>query len=99
MHELTEGGDVLPLGSRVLRLVDRQPDAVAETGALGDANVRSSCRGHWLHSRRDTRQGQFRAIHAATGRWHLRSEERRVGKECRSRWSPYHEKKKKKRNT
>nr|WP_218588220.1 hypothetical protein [Enterococcus faecium] len=26
---------------------------------------------------------------------HDRSEERRVGKECRSRWSPYHEKKKK----
>src|SRR5438309_10470314 len=25
----------------------------------------------------------------------LRSEERRVGKECRSRWSPYHQKKKK----
>src|SRR3989449_10045941 len=23
-------------------------------------------------------------------RLHLRSEERRVGKECRSRWSPYH---------
>src|SRR2546430_13653374 len=23
-------------------------------------------------------------------RTHLRSEERRVGKECRSRWSPYH---------
>src|SRR5207244_5757248 len=22
--------------------------------------------------------------------WHLRSEERRVGKECRSRWWPYH---------
>src|SRR6266705_5868086 len=29
------------------------------------------------------------------GRWR-RSEERRVGKECRSRWSPYHLKKKKK---
>src|SRR5437016_14538458 len=28
-----------------------------------------------------------------------RSEERRVGKECRSRWSPYHEKKKDKRKT
>src|SRR5262245_66655446 len=26
-----------------------------------------------------------------------RSEERRVGKECRSRWSPYHEKKKERR--
>ena len=24
------------------------------------------------------------------GSVHLRSEERRVGKECRSRWSPYH---------
>ena len=23
-------------------------------------------------------------------RKHMRSEERRVGKECRSRWSPYH---------
>ena len=22
--------------------------------------------------------------------WQIRSEERRVGKECRSRWSPYH---------
>src|SRR5438876_11603226 len=27
-------------------------------------------------------------------RFRLRSEERRVGKECRSRWWPYHEKKK-----
>ena len=26
----------------------------------------------------------------STGRCQLRSEERRVGKECRSRWSPYH---------
>src|SRR6266550_6193729 len=26
--------------------------------------------------------------------WPIRSEERRVGKECRSRWSPYHQKKK-----
>ena len=24
------------------------------------------------------------------GNWITRSEERRVGKECRSRWSPYH---------
>ena len=27
---------------------------------------------------------------AMTPREHIRSEERRVGKECRSRWSPYH---------
>src|SRR6266496_5135534 len=31
----------------------------------------------------------------ATRAWGTRSEERRVGKECRSRWSPYHQKKKK----
>src|SRR2546429_7328986 len=30
----------------------------------------------------------------ARGRFGNRSEERRVGKECRSRWSPYHYKKK-----
>src|SRR5438876_11146821 len=30
---------------------------------------------------------------------HERSEERRVGKECRSRWSPYHKKKKIKSET
>ena len=34
-----------------------------------------------------------RVVHVgmeATGRYWVRSEERRVGKECRSRWSPYH---------
>src|SRR6478735_11510443 len=30
-------------------------------------------------------------------RWNCRSEERRVGKECRSRWLPYHSKKKKRK--
>src|SRR3712207_8756024 len=31
------------------------------------------------------------AIELSWGRWQRqRSEERRVGKECRSRWSPYH---------
>src|ERR1035438_5831870 len=28
-------------------------------------------------------------VQRAHRRWHFRSEERRVGKECRSRWSPY----------
>src|SRR3712207_7336952 len=45
------------------------------------------------HARLPTaRQG--RAVHGALGRRSFpvaeRSEERRVGKECRSRWSPYH---------
>ena len=29
-------------------------------------------------------------IRMANDGWEQRSEERRVGKECRSRWSPYH---------
>src|SRR5256886_11259305 len=40
-------------------------------------------------------QGNFRQVAQATSKshsaiGHIRSEERRVGKECRSRWSPYH---------
>ena len=39
-----------------------------------------------LHMSKDSHMG---LIMARTGP-HRRSEERRVGKECRSRWSPYH---------
>ena len=34
--------------------------------------------------------GAAGAVHGALSAGHRRSEERRVGKECRSRWSPYH---------
>src|ERR1039458_10838316 len=33
---------------------------------------------------------RFRSHRLGPGKLHTRSEERRVGKECRSRWSPYH---------
>ena len=32
----------------------------------------------------------FKALEMVAGENPVRSEERRVGKECRSRWSPYH---------
>ena len=36
-------------------------------------------------------KGSTRGVIDIIGGWgNLRSEERRVGKECRSRWSPYH---------
>ena len=35
-------------------------------------------------------EGTIRPRSGLTSRTGLRSEERRVGKECRSRWSPYH---------
>src|SRR3989337_3064640 len=41
---------------------------------------------------KDALYAEFAAVGKALGN---RSEERRVGKECRSRWSPYHSKKKK----
>src|SRR2546428_13641022 len=34
--------------------------------------------------------GQLQNLRAVGRKFVLRSEERRVGKECRSRWSPYH---------
>src|SRR2546430_9022661 len=43
---------------------------------------------HWATTRRDIPK-TLRVL-AADGRSELRSEERRVGEECRSRWSPYH---------
>src|SRR3712207_9251645 len=35
-------------------------------------------------------EGEIRSMITQSRREGLRSEERRVGKECRSRWSPYH---------
>ena len=35
-------------------------------------------------------QSWWRTINTQVQFWNNRSEERRVGKECRSRWSPYH---------
>src|SRR5258707_11412876 len=45
-----------------------------------------------LHRIRETRGGRlYDSRFGSRGRGEgLRSEERRVGKECRSRWSPYH---------
>src|SRR2546425_13343621 len=76
----------------------------ARVGVIGGLPLRGA--GRWgpvglrLHGSRDGRgdllvQGPglglallLSLLAAALGR--LRSEERRVGKECRSRWSPYH---------
>ena len=40
-----------------------------------------------IHEPSGTRYGTVTNV---SGQFNLRSEERRVGKECRSRWSPYH---------
>ena len=40
--------------------------------------------------KRDKRGGRDEEVKAPVNLALVRSEERRVGKECRSRWSPYH---------
>src|SRR5215510_15165615 len=49
------------------------------------------------HGRRPGRERPAPLARGSRSAVHGRSEERRVGKECRSRWSPYHYKKKKQR--
>ena len=72
----------------ILVVDDNSPDG---TGQLAAAIAAKEPRVHVLH--REGKLGLGTAY--LTGfRWALdrgyRSEERRVGKECRSRWSPYH---------
>ena len=60
---------------------------VVETGSF----TRSACR---LHVSQSTISGRVQELEREVGQTLFtraeRSEERRVGKECRSRWSPYH---------
>src|SRR5438445_8384794 len=55
--------------------------------SLGSAQIR----GHWFGDQRRTTRDRASACFILTARFG-RSEERRVGKECRSRWTTYHEK-------
>ena len=60
---------------------------MAKKRANGEGNIRKRKDGRW--------EGRYTAGYdEKTGKRMiknvLRSEERRVGKECRSRWSPYH---------
>ena len=53
------------------------------------ARLREPRAGRWWGALRSPRYA-FAPILATLAVLALRSEERRVGKECRSRWSPYH---------
>src|SRR5260370_30983715 len=74
----------LPIFSRWGEVLVRVPEGAVVGGIDAHARVVAPAR---------ERPGLGAAAiedHAFALRHHARSEERRVGKECRSRWSPYH---------
>src|SRR5205823_11831366 len=56
--------------------------------------VAASYLASWRRKATRTSNETTTALSADLNRVHTRSEERRVGKECRSRWSPYNDRKK-----
>jgi len=65
-------------------------EQTAELDARGNVKTRE---GSWRAGHDGALPGVYMPAHPVpgrTGRQEFRSEERRVGKECRSRWSPYH---------
>src|SRR5256885_15035135 len=89
--------DALPIYLLALFLVQRRQKAVeiAVPGAIGALVAPVELHGAALHPAVGIAGGQILGIaEQQVQRRQLlrlgRSEERRVGKECRSRWSPYH---------
>ena len=71
--------------TRIARLIDRGEEA----GCLNLSEVAETVQSLELES--DEVESVYEQIHArGIDLSDDRSEERRVGKECRSRWSPYH---------
>src|ERR1041385_664844 len=63
----------------------------ATKNSLSDCQKITSLFWDWRgSSQMELHDGRFRPIPTRNQLGQMRSEERRVGKECRSRWSPYH---------
>ena len=74
------------MGGRVVRDVVRAAQDRARIGQMAPEQVLDAV----LEALGDRTASSLRPVLNATGVIVHRSEERRVGKECRSRWSPYH---------
>jgi len=81
---IDHGDNTSTLYGHLAQLAVSQGDHVDQGDVLGMGGSTGAARGKWLHF--EVRQGE----QAVDPLRYLRSEERRVGKECRSRWSPYH---------
>ena len=67
---------------------DSLGDVIAYAGREDATNQRQLVWG--IHCSPETARDDMLRVKKAFGKEDGRSEERRVGKECRSRWSPYH---------
>ena len=66
------------------------PGTINEKHALNGVNLKLE-EGDFVTVIGGNGAGKSTMLNAVAGTWPVdRSEERRVGKECRSRWSPYH---------
>ena len=89
------------LGMQSIRrrqLIDATLEAINEVG-MHDATIAQIARragvstgiiSHYFRDKNGLLEATMRDITSQLRDAVLRSEERRVGKECRSRWSPYH---------
>src|SRR3712207_4845090 len=95
-----DGGSAVGLGrdhrdgATVVKL---RPEPVGVEGFVAEQGAESDALDQRLHTNGVValagQQGEARQIAESVDEGEdLRSEERRVGKECRSRWSPYHSK-------
>ena len=96
---LTDSGEILLDGqnvtfwpehrrSKVIGRLFQDPMRGSAPGMTIEENLALAAgKGGWLHRLTKQEKKQLRERVALLG---MRSEERRVGKECRSRWSPYH---------
>src|SRR2546422_9287966 len=77
-----EPGDSFGMWNQNVAVADMNGDGFKELFVPG---------GHYINAfDRNGNQLTVNPIFAPRQFWSERSEERRVGKECRSRWSPYH---------
>jgi len=83
-YEAEVGDDVYGEDPTVRRLEEKAAEMLGKEAALF---VTSGTQGNQIAVLTHCRPGNEILLEADS---HIRSEERRVGKECRSRWSPYH---------
>src|ERR1035437_10249132 len=89
------GGNLVRIYGVLQELARHGHEIVLLAGSEGpqlpaDHPVKILCREVQLYPRSSSAKREKPIIAALTSALSPRSEERRVGKECRSRWSPYH---------